>query len=76
MVVRAVNWSNEGGRIKYMDMPGVKQVDGIWTATHMTMTTKKGKSTLHKTELKFTNIIFNQDLDESMFTVRRLEKGL
>ena len=76
MVVRAVHWSSEGGRIKYMDMPELEQIDGIWTALKMTMTTKKGKATLHKTELNFSNVRYNQDLKQEMFSLRQLEKGL
>ena len=76
MVVRAVHWSNEGNRVKYMDMPKLAQIDGIWTALKMTMTTKKGKATLHKNELNFSNVRYNQDLKQEMFSLRRLEKGL
>jgi hypothetical protein len=44
--------------------------------TEIHMTTKKAKKTLHKTVLKNQNVRFNQDIDEDVFTVRRLEKGL
>jgi outer membrane lipoprotein-sorting protein len=76
VVVRAVHWTSEGGKIKYMDIPKLEQVDGIWVAREMTMTTKKAKKTQHKTILRFHDIRFNQDLDEGMFSIRRLEKGL
>ena len=76
VVVRAVHWVKEGKRLKYLDVTDLKQIDGVWTILEMNMTTKKGKSTLHKTELSFANVKYNQDLDEQMFTVRRLEKGL
>lgn len=76
MVVRAVHWTDEGNRIKYQDMPGLEQIDGIWTATKMTMKTTKGKQTLHQTILEFKNIRFNQDLDAGMFSVHQLERGL
>jgi hypothetical protein len=76
VVVRAVHWTLEGNRLKYQDVPGLELIDGVWTITNMTMTTKKGKATLHKTELSFGNIKYNQKLGEEMFTVRRLEKGL
>ncbi len=76
VVVRAVHWVKDGGRLKYLDVTKLEQIDGIWTILEMNMTTKKGKATLHKTELSFSNIKYNQDLDEQMFTVRRLEKGL
>ncbi len=76
IVTRAIHWSAEGGRLKYFDVPGLEQIDGVWTITRMSMTTKQGKSTLHRTELNFDNIRYNQALDEAMFTTRRLEKGL
>lgn len=76
VVVRAVHWVKEGGRLKYLDVTGLEQIDGVWTILEMTMTTKKGNATLHKTELSFSNVRYNQGLDEQMFTVRRIEQGL
>jgi len=76
VVVRAVHWTLDGNRLKYQDVPGLEKLEGIWTITHMTMTTKKGKSTLHKTEMDFRDTHYNQDLSADMFSVRRLEKGL
>lgn len=40
------------------------------------MKTNKGKQTIHRSVFKWDNIKFNQDLDEKLFTVRRLEKGI
>jgi len=76
MVVRAVHWVDEGGRIKYMDSPKIELIDGIWVATKRTMTTKKNKKKLHKTELNFYNVKFNQPIEQDVFSLRRLEKGL
>lgn len=76
VVVRAVHWTSEGNELKYQDIEKLEKVDGIWTILQMSMTTKKGKTTLHKTELYFDNVKYNQDLSEQMFSVRRLEKGL
>ena len=76
VVVRGVHWTLEGNRLKYQDVPGLELIDNVWTITRMTMTTKKGKATLHKTELLFENVRYNQGHTEEMFTVRRLEKGL
>ncbi|HEY0633931.1 MAG TPA: outer membrane lipoprotein-sorting protein [Gammaproteobacteria bacterium] len=76
VIVRAVHWEKEGGRLKYMDAVKLEQIDGVWTVTENTMTTKQGKETLHKTVLLFSNVKYNQKLDEEMFTVRRLEQGL
>ena len=76
VVVRAKSWLKKGGRNKYMDVKKLEQIDGIWTATEITMTTKKGKKTLHKTVLISANVRYGQDLDDDDFTVRKLEQGL
>ena len=76
VVQRAVSWLKKGGRLKYMQVNALEQVDGIWVATELTMKTTKAKKTLHRTVIKVDNIKFNQGLDDAMFTVRRLEKGL
>ena len=74
--IRGVSWVKEGGKLKYMEVKTLKQIDGIWTSTEMQMTTKKNKQTEHSTIMRFNNVKYNQNLTEDMFTVRRLEKGL
>jgi hypothetical protein len=76
LVVRALSWLEKGGRLKYMDATKVEQIDGIWVATEMQMTTKRGKTTEHHTLMRTHDVRFDQDLDPDLFSVRRLEKGL
>ncbi len=76
MVVRAVLWVKEGKKLKYLDIKKLEQIDDIWVGTEIHMKTNKGKQTIHRSIFKWDNIKFNQDLDESLFTIRRLEKGL
>ncbi len=76
VVVRAVNWVKEGKKLKYFEVKQLEQVDGIWVATEMHMTTKRGDETLHRTVLRQLNVHFNQPLEDNMFTTRQLEKGL
>ena len=58
-----------------MDIKELEMIDGIWVATEMHMTTKKGKTRLHKTIMTFENVRFNQALKEDFFSIRRMEKG-
>jgi outer membrane lipoprotein-sorting protein len=74
--IRAVHWVKEGRKIKYMEVKKLEQVDQIWVATETHIKTTKNKQTLHQTILKWNNVKFNQDIDESLFTIRRLEKGM
>lgn len=75
IIVRAKRWVQADRTIKYMQVNQLEQIDGIWTATEMQMVTKLGRDTVHATVLTFSDIKFNQRLDEDLFTLRRLEKG-
>jgi outer membrane lipoprotein-sorting protein len=75
VVVRAINYLTNGKK-KYLDLKKIHKQNGIWVVDEMSMTTKKGKSMLHKTVLKLRNIKVNRGLDDGLFTTRRLSKGL
>ena len=75
VMVRAISWLRRGGRMKYYEVKRLEQIDGIWVATEMHMSTRKGDATLHKTVLQLENVHFDQPMDESRFSVRQLEKG-
>ena len=76
VVIQALNYVKAGKKLKYMLVKDLEKIDGIWTATEIQMITKKGKKTLHKTILKFSDIKYNQDLEESFFTTRSIQRGL
>lgn len=76
VVIRAVNWVKDGGYLKYTDVRTLEQIDGIWVGTEMHVATKLGKTTVHRTILTLDNVRFNQNLDDDLFTVRRMQKGL
>ena len=77
VMIRGVRWVHKKKRNKYLDVRKLEKIDGIWVSTELHVTTKSGKKTLHKTILKQKNIHFNQDeVNENLFSIRRLEKGL
>jgi outer membrane lipoprotein-sorting protein len=75
VVVRSIGFM-ENNKKKYLDIKRLHEEKGVWLVDEMTMTTKKGSSTLHTTILQFSNIKLNEPLNDDMFTTRRLEKGL
>lgn len=76
VVARAVHWVSGSERLKYMDVKRLELIDGIWVSTETHMTTRLGRETMHRTVLRLENVRFNQNLEEGLFTVRRMEKGL
>ncbi len=75
MVVRAVHWLTDG-KLKYLDITRLEEIDGVWTAMELDMRTVQGKETIHRTIMRFGNVRYNQELDENSFTQRQLEKGI
>jgi outer membrane lipoprotein-sorting protein len=76
VVIRSIHVLTEGNKVKYMEVKNLEQIDGIWFASETWAKTTRNKRTLHRTVLKWENVKFNQDIEESLFTVRQLEKGL
>ena len=74
-VVRAVHWEHDGEKLKYQDVRKLEKIDGIWVATEISMTTKRGQETVHKTVLNVSKADFKARLDDQLFTIRQLEKG-
>lgn len=74
--VRGVSWMEKGGKLKYMDVKKLEQIDGIWVSSEVTMTTKKDKEVLHQTSMKSHKIQFNQQQPDEVFSTRKLEQGL
>jgi hypothetical protein len=76
VIIFAKFYLKKANRVKYMDVRKMEKIDGIWVATQTTMTTKYGKQTLHKTILSNRDIKINVAIDDEMFSVRKIEKGL
>lgn len=76
VVIRAVHYETKAGRVKFLDILKLEQIDGIWQALEMQMTSKQGSDTIHRTVLRFHDVKFNQKLQDDLFTQRRLESGL
>lgn len=75
-VVRILSWVSGGRQLKYFDVKKLEKIDGNWIATELHVTRKKGKQMVHKTILTLDNVLFNQELDEAMFSIRKMERGL
>ncbi len=76
VVVRGINWLDQGGKMKFMEVKKLSMIDGIWVAEESVMTTKKDKEVLHQTLIKSRNMQFNKPQSDDTYTTRRLEKGL
>jgi outer membrane lipoprotein-sorting protein len=72
-VINAVDYYDRQDRLlKTLRVSGIEQIDGIWTARKMEMTTVQDQ---HSTVIDMSEIQFNMPLEDSLFTVAALERG-
>lgn len=74
LIPERVEYYDKLGKLhRVLTVPEIKQIDGFWTICQMRM---ENVQTKHSTDLKISNIHYNEKMDASMFSVSRLEKGL
>jgi len=76
IVTRMLAFEQGSKYLKFFDIEKLEKIDGIWVATKVSITRKKGKELAHKTIFFMENVRFNQKLDDDLFTIRKMEKGL
>jgi outer membrane lipoprotein-sorting protein len=76
MITRVKAWTSEGDYVKLIDFDDMQVVDGIWVSLSIKVIKRRADEVAHKTDITISQVKFNQNLADDMFTVRRLEKGL
>ncbi|MDR1451088.1 MAG: outer membrane lipoprotein-sorting protein [Helicobacteraceae bacterium] len=76
VIVRAINYETQKSKVKYLDVPAIKLIDGIWQPTEMRMTLRRENVVAHSTILMFDEVRFNQKISAELFTIRGIENGL
>ena len=72
IAVKVEYFDKQGALMKVLEVNGVKEIDGFWTATSMTMNNLQRE---HKTIISIESMEYNMPLDDNLFTVNSLEKG-
>ena len=54
----------------------LQQIEGVWFPSEIKAQRRFGKEVVHQTILRQQNIRLNQNLEDSLFSQRRLEQGL
>ncbi|MEC8358357.1 MAG: outer membrane lipoprotein-sorting protein [SAR324 cluster bacterium] len=76
VVVRAKNWVHKSPDIKFFQFKDLQQIEGVWFPSEIKAQRRFGKEVVHQTILRQQNIRLNQNLEDSLFSQRRLEQGL
>ncbi len=76
VITRIKSWTKDGGYVKLIDFNKVELIDNVWVPLEILVKKKLGKKIKHKTHIKISNVKFNQNLSDDLFTLRRIKKGL
>ncbi len=72
MYIRVDFWDRKGRELKHLVSSGIKQIDGIWTATGGVMSNVQSG---HSTTLEFSEHQYNSGLSDRIFSERMLKRG-
>lgn len=76
MVIKGIIDVKKGKRVKYFSVKDIEKIDGIWTAHTLQMVTTRKEEKEHASVLKIRNVVYNKDVDESMFDTAAMQRGL
>jgi hypothetical protein len=76
IVVRGINYVKKGKKVKYYSTKDIKQIDGIWTIGTIQMVTTKNKKVQHSSVFNLEDVSYNDDVDDQMFEVETMQRGL
>jgi hypothetical protein len=76
VVSKVKAWTKDGGYVKIMDFNKIELVENVWVAHEILVSKQLGNSVKHKTDIEISDIKFNQNLSDDLFTLRRIKKGL
>ena len=76
LIVRNIINVKKGKRIKYFSAKDIENINGIWTARTIQMVTTKNKKVQHSSVFKLDEIVYNNDVKDSMFEVETMQRGL
>lgn len=77
IIIRTIKYVyKKENRKKFMMINKLEKIGDIWVAIESQMVTKDGKSQIHSTILRNDNTKLNEEIPDSFFSTRQLEKGM
>ena len=76
LVVRGINYVKKGKKVKYFSTKNIRQVDGIWTIGTIQMVTTKNKKVQHSSIFNLDDVAYNRPVEDKMFEVETMQRGL
>ena len=76
LVVRGINYVKKGKKVKYYSTKDIKKINDIWTIGTIQMVTTKNKKVQHSSIFRLDDVSYNNEVDNKMFEVETMQRGL
>lgn len=76
LVVKSVIEVKKGNRTKYFAAKDIEEIQGVWTAKTLQMVTTRHGKKEHASVIQFSNIVYNDEVDEGMLDTQAMQRGL
>lgn len=76
VISRVKAWTSDGRYTKLIDFDDIQLIDQIWVPLTIKVVKQFGDTVEHRTMITFSDVKFNQNLNDNMFNLRTLEKGM
>ena len=76
MVVKGLFWSTKSNITKHMSAKDIRKIDGVWTASRVSMTTRKRDRFRSRTTIRIDQVVYNVAIPSEEFTTQRMERGI
>ena len=76
LVVRGINYVKKGKKVKYYSTKDIKKINDIWTIGTIQMVTTKNKKVQHSSIFRLDEVSYNNEVDNKMFEVETMQRGL
>lgn len=73
MARKSVRWDTKGNLLKTVHFKDIRQVQGIWTAHILEVENHK---TGHSTVFTFSDVVYQDDMNDNLFTQQTIQRGI
>ena len=76
LIVRNIISVKKGKKVKYFSAKDIEKIDGIWTIKTIQMVTTKNKKVQHSSVFQLEDVTYNVEINDNMFEVESMQRGL
>lgn len=74
--VKAIIDVKKANRVKYFAAKNIENIQGVWTAQTLQMVTTRNGKRENSSLIELSDIVYNEEVDESLFDTQAMQRGI